>query len=187
MDTENLVTIYYDKFTDLFAIVDLKTKNCLLDFGIATEIKYSEIFYYRSCQTVKREEICSRPYISIDYSKSRKSKELQIYQEQYVLSFDNAIAILKVRYGSNFLTVHNGEFNIQEWQAAKKLEHAICFGLKPEDFGFSQDQARRINAKGAIVAYVRKGNQLPSLDLIRAYQNAVKNFCEDPNQSDRND
>ena len=37
------------------------------------------------------------------------------------------------------------------------------------------------------MAYVRKGNKLPSLDLIRAYQNAIKNFCEDPNQSDRND
>jgi len=34
------------------------------------------------------------------------------------------------------------------------------------------------------VAYVRKGNKLPSLDLIRAYQNAIKNFCEDPNQKE---
>jgi len=40
---------------------------------------------------------------------------------------------------SNFLTVANSEFKIQEWQAAKKLEHAVCFGLKPEDFGFSKD------------------------------------------------
>jgi len=37
------------------------------------------------------------------------------------------------------------------------------------------------------VVYVRKGNKLPSLDLIRTYQNAIKNFCEDRNQSDRND
>ena len=112
--------------------------------------------------------------MSTEYSKSGKSKELQVYQEQYLLSFDDAIAILKARYGSNVLTVENGEFSIQEWQAAKKLEHAVCFGLKPEDFGFSQDQAKQINAKGGIVeggivAYVRKGNKLPSLDLIRAY------------------
>ena len=53
LDTENLVTIYYDEFTDLFAIVDLK-KNCLLDFGIATEVKYAEIFAYKSSETVKR-------------------------------------------------------------------------------------------------------------------------------------
>ena len=37
------------------------------------------------------------------------------------------------------------------------------------------------------MAYVRKNNKLPSLDLIRDYQNAIKNFCEDRNQSDRND
>lgn len=56
-----------------------------------------------------------------------------------------------------------------------------------DEFGFSQDQAKQINAKGGIVAYVRKDNKLPSLDLIRAYQNAIKNFCEDPNQLVRND
>jgi len=97
--------------------------------------------------------------------------------------------ILKVRYESSFLAVENSEFKIQEWQATKKLEHAVCFGIKPEDFGFSQDQAKKINAKDGIVVYVRKGNKnkLPSLDLIRAYQNAIKNFCEDQNQSDRND
>ena len=38
LNTENLIIIYYNKFTDLFAIVDLK-KNSLLDFNIATEIK----------------------------------------------------------------------------------------------------------------------------------------------------
>ena len=37
------------------------------------------------------------------------------------------------------------------------------------------------------MAYLRKGKKLPSLDFIRAYQNAIKNFCEDRNQSDRND
>ena len=37
------------------------------------------------------------------------------------------------------------------------------------------------------MAYLRKGNKLPSLDLTRAYQNAIKNFCEDRNQSNRND
>jgi hypothetical protein len=37
------------------------------------------------------------------------------------------------------------------------------------------------------VTYVRKGNTLPSLDLTRTYKNAIKNFCEYRNQSDRND
>ena len=186
LNTDDLVTIYYDEFTDLFAIVDLK-ENCLLDFGIATEVKYAEIFAYKSFETVKRQEICSTADMSPEDSKSGKFKKLQVYQEPYLLSVDDALAILKARYGSNFLAVENGEFKIQEWQAAKKLEHAVCFGIKPEDFGFSQDQAKQINAKGGIVVYVRKGNKLPSLDLIRAYQNAIKNFCEDRNQSDRHD
>jgi Colicin D len=125
--------------------------------------------------------------MSSEYSKSGKSKELEVYQERYLLTVDDALAILKAKYGSNFLAVENGEFKIQEWQATKKLEHPVCFGIKPEDYGFSQDQAKEINAKGGIVVYVRKGNKLPSLDLIRAYQNAIKNFCEDRHQSDRND
>jgi len=37
------------------------------------------------------------------------------------------------------------------------------------------------------VPYVRKGNKLPSLDLTRAYQNVIKNFCEDRSRSDKND
>jgi hypothetical protein len=56
LDTDNFVTIYYDEFTDLFAIVD-SNENCLLDFGIATEVKYAEIFAYKSSGTVKLQEI----------------------------------------------------------------------------------------------------------------------------------
>ena len=82
----------------------------LLDFGIATEVKYAEIFAYKSSETVKRQEICSTPDMSTENSKSGKSKELQVYQEQYLLSVDDAIVILEARYGSNFLTVENGEF-----------------------------------------------------------------------------
>ena len=190
LDTENLVTIYYDEFTDLFAIVD-SNENRLLDFGIATEVKYAEIFAYKSSETVKRQEICSIPDMSTEYSKSGKSKELEVYQEQYLLSSDDAKAILKARYGPidnlNFIAVENGEFKIPEEQAAKKIEHAVCFGINPAAYDFSQDQAKEINDKGGIVSYLRKGKKLPSLDLIRAYQNAIKNFCEDRNQSDRND
>ena len=34
---------------------------------------------------------------------------------------------------------------------------------------------------------MRKGQKLPNLDFIRAYQNAIKKFCEDRTQSTRND
>lgn len=180
LDSENFVTIYYDQLKDLFAIVDSK-ENRLLDFGIATEVKYAEIFAYKSSGTLKASEICLLPNQQVEF------KEIEVYKEKYILSHDDAMAILEENYGSNFIVVSNGEFKIQEWQAAKKIEHAVCFGINVEEYGFSQDQAKEINVKGGIVDYVRKGNKLPSLDLVRAYQNAIKNFCEDRNQSDRND
>ena len=181
-DTENLVTIYYDQFTDLFAIVDPK-KNCIVDLGIATQVKYAEMFAYKSADTIKLQELCLRP----EETKSIESRELQIYQD---LNNAKAIEILKATYGSidnpNFIWIENNEFKITEQQATKKIEHAVCFKIKPEAYGFSQDQAKRINKVG-IVAYLREGGKLPSLDLTRAYQNAIKDFCEDRNQSERND
>jgi len=116
---------------------------------------------------------------------SPKYEQVAVDEENYVRNYDNAISILKEKYGSNFLSILNDEFKVEDWQAAKKLEHAVCFGINPADYGFSQKQAKEINAKG-IVAYIRRGNPLPSLDLIRAYQNAIKNFCEDANKSDLN-
>jgi len=191
--TDNFVTIYYDEFTDLFAIIDSKS-NCLLDFGVATEVKYAEIFAYKSSGTVKLKEICLSENQRLEddslipqNSESVKSKELEVYQEPYLLSVDDALAVLEAIYGENFIAVGNGEFKIQEWQATKKLVHAVCFGINPGDYGFSQDQAKEINATGGIVAYMRKGKKLPSLDLIRAYQNAIKKFCEDRTQSERDD
>ena len=192
LDTDNFVTIYYDELTDLFAIIDSKS-NCVLDFGIATEVKYAEVFAYKSSGHVKLKDICvlEKPLIEDNSrippnSEPAESKELEVYQEKYILSEETAKAILKEKYGPNLVAFANGEFKIGDWQAAKKIEHAVCFGINPADYDFSHDQAKKINDKGGIVSYVRKGNKLPSLDLIRAYQNAIKNFCEDRTQSDRN-
>ena len=46
LDTDNFVTIYYNELTDLFAILD-SNKNTVLDFGVASEVKYAEIFVIR--------------------------------------------------------------------------------------------------------------------------------------------
>lgn len=187
LDTDRFVTLYYDQFTDLFAIVDLK-KNSLLDFGIATEVKYAEIFAYKSSDLIEREKICVKLDDAGKNPKLKESKALEIYtQQKYVLSEEEALAILREKYGSNFVAVEENEFKIQDWQAAKKIKHALAFDVSPENFGFSQYQAKQINAAGGIVAYVRKLGTLPNLDLIRAYQNAIKVFCEDRNQSVRND
>ena len=54
------LTIYYDELKDLFAIVNSKT-NKLLDFGPATESKYSEILAFKSLATVTEEQLCLLP------------------------------------------------------------------------------------------------------------------------------
>ncbi len=46
-DRLGYVTIYYDILRDLFAIVDSKS-NKLLQFSVATEIDYADIFRYKS-------------------------------------------------------------------------------------------------------------------------------------------
>ena len=196
LETEEFVTIYYDELTDLFAIID-SNKNTVLDFGIATEVKYAEIFSYKSLGTKKITDLCVSQKPLGEYqneipqnNEPAESKELEVYREPYILyilSYDEALAILEAKYGSNFIAVEKDEFKIQDWQAVKKLEHAVCFRINLDDYGVSQDQAKAINAPGGLVSYVRKGQKLPSLDLIRAYQNAIKNFCEDRNQSARND
>lgn len=63
----------------------------------------------------------------------------------------------------------------------------VCFGIKPEDYSFFQAQAKAMNSQGGIVTYIQRGNKLPSLDFIRAYQTAIKISCKDKNQSARND
>lgn len=190
------VTIYYNHLTDFFAIVDSK-KNRVLDFNIATETKYAEIFAFKSSGTLKVSDICVSPdqYLKPAESDSKKiqayekpeSKEIQVYEEKYILSSEAAEDILVNMYGSRAINVFNGEFQIGDWQTAKKIAHAGCFGIKLEDYGFSQNQAEKIRLEGGLVSYVRKGNALPNLDLIRAFQNAVKDFCEDTDRSEKNE
>lgn len=46
-DRAGYVIIYYDVLTDLFAVVDSKS-NKLLEFSVATEVDYADIFRYKS-------------------------------------------------------------------------------------------------------------------------------------------
>lgn len=73
------------------------------------------------------------------------SKELEVYQEQYILSKEAALDILEEKYGPNFIACANGEFKIDDWQSAKKIEHADLYGINFADYDFSQKQAVEIN------------------------------------------
>ena len=50
-------------------------------------------------------------------------------------------------------------------------------GVNPEDYGMTKEQFRLINRVG-LTKYVRLGNTLPPVELIKDYQAAVKVFCE---------
>lgn len=115
--------------TDLFAITD-SDKNYVLDFGIASEVKYAKIFAYKLSGNLKPSEICILPNEIENFSvnpstKFTGSKDVNIYKENYIMSEDIDLAILEEKYGSNFIYVSNDEFKMQDWQAAKKLEHAV--------------------------------------------------------------
>lgn len=97
-------------------------------------------------------------------------------REANTLSHSEALAYLENTYGSKSITV-DGNLKISDWQAAKKIYHGGCFGIKPEDYGAKQSDLHRLNQIG-IVDYVKEGGRLPSHEHIRAYQNALKDFCE---------
>lgn len=84
------------------------------------------------------------------YLKFEEFNKSKSYEEPFIISSESAFNILNATYGSNFLAVENNEFKIEEWQAAKKIYHYICSGVKPEDFGFSQAQADSIKSKGGL-------------------------------------
>ena len=67
---------------------------------------------------------------------------------------------------------------ITDWQAAKHLYHAKGVGINPEIYGSTQKQLMEIGKPGGLPEYVRKGNKLPSIEHVKAYQEALKNICE---------
>jgi len=73
----------------------------------------------------------------------------------------------------------NGEFEVDEWQLVKKIEHSVCFKINFADYGFTNEQAVKINrGKNGLVVYVQRLNTVPCKVLISAYQDNIKQFCE---------
>ena len=62
-----------------------------------------------------------------------------------IMSHENALDLLKNRYGSNHITVDNSDLKISDWQAAKKICHGVCFEINPEDYGAKQSDLDRLN------------------------------------------
>ena len=85
------------------------------------------------------------------------------------------------------MAIDEEALKMSDWQTAKKIEDGVCFGIDPADYNITQAELRQINKDGGIIKYVQEGNKLPSIEHVRAYQNAMKNFCKDRNLSVRND
>ena len=95
----------------------------------------------------------------------------------FIMTKDEALKILIKSY-SGQLEIRDNE-RISDWQAAKKIYHAIDFGINPEDkiYGMTKDNILRLQKIG-LTKYVREGRPLPPIKLIKAYQIAVKNMCD---------
>jgi hypothetical protein len=100
------------------------------------------------------------------------------------MNYDDAYELIKSKYpGSIQIT---DDLRITDWQACKHIYHGIGVGVNPEDYSITQKELMKISGPGGLIAYVQKGGKLPTIEHIRAYQNAIKTFCEDQNLSVRN-
>ena len=106
-------------------------------------------------------------------------------QSQYVMTRQKALELIAETYSGSMQVTE--DFKITDWQAVKHLYHAKGVGVNPEKFEITQKQLMEIGKPGGLPEYVRKGNKLPSIGHIRAYQEALKNICENPSTNRRDD
>lgn len=97
-------------------------------------------------------------------------------QSQYVMTKREALELIAKTYPGQMEVTPNER--ITDWQAAKHLYHAKGVGVDPEMYGITQEQLMEIGKPGGLTEYVRKGNKLPSIEHVKAYQEALKNICE---------
>ena len=97
-------------------------------------------------------------------------------QSQYVMTKREALELLAKTYPGQMEVTDNEK--ITDWQAVKHLYHAKGVGIDPEIYGITQKQLMEISKPGGLPEYVRKGNKLPSIEHVKAYQEALKNVCE---------
>jgi len=96
----------------------------------------------------------------------------------FVMSYAEAYKLVADTYtGSMQVT---DDFRITDWQAASHLYHGIGVGVNPDDFGLTQAQLVKIQQEGGFIKYVQRGNKLPSIEHVRAYQKSLMQICLDP-------
>lgn len=99
----------------------------------------------------------------------------------FVMTKDEAIHLIDETYPGQLEITVNKRFS--EWQAAKKIYHAIDFGINPENYRMTKDDILRLNGI-ELTKYVREGRPLPPIKLVNDYQMAIKNMCDHAEHSD---
>jgi hypothetical protein len=122
----------------------------------------------------------SSTQLSVIPTKAQEFNEMSLKfnqpQSQYVMTKQEALELLAETYPGQMKVTANER--ITDWQAVKHLYHAKGVGINPEIYGITQKQLMEIGKPGGLPEYVRKGNKLPSIEHVKAYQEALKNICE---------
>jgi hypothetical protein len=105
--------------------------------------------------------------MSLDFNKPRISYE-------FVISNEEAHFKINQMY-SGVLEISPNQ-HISDRKAASKIYHASQLGVDPEDYGMTKANVKRISEIG-IHNYAREGRPLPPIELVKAYQDAIKNIC----------
>jgi hypothetical protein len=84
----------------------------------------------------------------------------------FVMSREQVIEIINENYGGSMQITE--KFKITDQQAASHLYHGNGVGMKPEDFGITQEQLEKIS-DAVLIAYIRQGEKLPSKEHVRSY------------------
>ena len=95
----------------------------------------------------------------------------------FVMSYEEAGNLVAETY-PGFLQITN-EQTIDYWQACKKIDHAIGFGINPEDYGMNQKELMKISRPGGLIRYVQDGNRLPPIEFVKKYASTIKDSCLD--------
>lgn len=102
----------------------------------------------------------------------------------FVMTYDEGYNLIAQTYSGSMQVTD--DFRITDWQGVKHIYHGKGVNVNPEQFGMTQKQLLQIKDDG-IIAYARKGNKLPSMEHVRAYQESLKNICLDSSTIRRDD
>ena len=75
-------------------------------------------------------------------------------RQNYVMSQAEALTKINYTYMGKMDIVD--DFYVSDWQAAKKIYHAMEFGINPEDYGMSRDNLKLIEKHGLTRCFLLK-------------------------------